>query len=220
MKPRLKAAGLGLAAFALAAAFASASAPATTGGHFTTGAQHTSWHGTVDTMNVFTFAGQEVGCSIAKFEGTTSATTTASFGLLPIYEKCEFGLNGEYEGEVGVTTNGCGFEFTIGQKAKADNTAHLVCPVGTKMEFHLVNETFAIPPQTFSGVSFTPTVTFGASALTLDFTATGMTMHCEGGIYCAFAGTKWIGGLDGSLTVRGASTAEAPVGIQATGTEG
>src|SRR6187549_143162 len=219
MKTRLKATGLLLTAFALAVAF-SAPSTATTGGHFTTGTAHTTWRGTVHTMNVFTFFGQEVGCSKAKYEGTTSATTTESVTLVPDYEHCEFGLDGEYEGVVGVTENGCYFVLTIGKKALADNTAHLVCPAGKQMEFHLVNQGMAIPPQTFQGVSFTATSESGVSVLTVAFTATGMTTHCELGIHCAYFGTQWPGGLDGSLTLRGFDTSEKAVGIQATGTEG
>jgi len=211
---------LAAAAAALVVAFAfSGPSTATTGGHFTTGTAHTTWRGTVHTMNVFTFFGQEVGCSEATYEGTTAFTTTESVSIVPNYEKCEFGLNGEYEGVVGVTTNECFFQLTIGKQAEADNTAHLVCPPGKQMEFHLINQRMAIPPQTFEGVAFTPTSEFGTNALTIDFTATGMTVHCEAGIYCAVSGTQWLGGLDGSLTMRGLDTAGEPVAIQATGSE-
>lgn len=214
-----KALGLAIAAFALGGVFTAPGA-ATTGGHFTTGAAHTTWRGTVHTKNVFTFFEQEVACSKAQFEGTTGVTTTESVTLVPDYDECEFGLHGEYQGAVSVTENGCYFVFTIGKKALADNTAHLACPAGKQMEFHLVNQGMAIPPQTFEGVSFTATTEFGVSALTVGFTASGLTVHCEKGINCAFSVTKWIGGLDGSLTLRGLGTAGEPVGIQATGTEG
>jgi hypothetical protein len=219
IKRKATAVGLGLLAFALAGAV-SGPAPATTGGHFTTGAEHVLWQDTAHVPFVFTVSGAEVRCSKGRYEGTTVSTTAESVTLVPTYEQCEEWFVGEQRGVVAVTRNGCVFQLTIGQKALADNTAHLLCPIGQRMEFHLPNQTLALPPQTFTGVAFKAGTGFPASTLTIEFTATGLTAHCEGGLFCAWGGTESFGGLDGSLTVRGFDTFGEPVGIKATGSEG
>ena len=219
MTAKLKALGLAITAFAMGAVFAAAGA-ATTGGHFTTGAAHTTWTGTVHTPNVFTWVGgQKVVCSKATYQGTTTTVTTESLKLTPTYENCEFWANGENLGSVKVANNECGFQLTIGKKSQVHHTVHLLCPLGKQMEILLPNQGMKIPPQTFTGAVFTATTESGVSALTVDLTGS-MTTHCETGLICAFSSTDWSGSFHGSLTVRGLGTGGEPVGIQATGAEG
>lgn len=221
MRAKLKAMALGGAAFVLAAAFAAPSTPATTGGHFTTSTPHVLWHGTPETTHRFTFSGGgwEFACFKAKYEATTAATTTEVLTAFPTYDGCRVGNNGSYqETEFQIKTNGCHYEFKIGKKAAADNTAQLVCPAGGKMVIELPNQVLYIVPQTFSGIAYTATTELGVNALTLDFTTGLLTAHCELGLACVFA-TQWPMYLEGQVRMRGTTTAGEPAGIQATGTE-
>lgn len=217
MTSRSKALVLAGAAFALANAFAVPST-ATTGGHFTSGTQHTEWQGIAEGSNAITFLSWGAGCKEAKYLATTTAQTTESLTVVPEYGNCREMFQGE-EGETAIspTENGCHFLFTIGSKAEADNTAHLTCPPGKAMEFHLINANLLVPPQTFSGVSYKATTESGTNALTVTFTASGLVAYCEAGIYCAVGGTNWFAQLSGSMKMRGTNTEGTPVAIQATG---
>jgi hypothetical protein len=218
---KLKALGLVGAAFAVGVAFAAPSTPATTGGHFTTGAQHTTWLGVAEDVNVIAFPHWGVGCEEVEYVATTTFQTTESLTVTPRYVKCRERL-GEEESktEIAINTNECNFLFTIGKKAEADNTGHLVCPPGKRIEVFLVNATIMLPPQTFSGISYKATAELGVNTLTMTFTASGLVANCEGGIYCLAGGTNWTAQLAGSLKMRGSGTDGLPVGIRATGSEG
>jgi hypothetical protein len=216
----LRASGLCLTVLILGTALVTAGAPATTGGHFTAGAAHTALQGAAEDANAITFLSWGVGCKEAKYLATTSAQTTESLTVTPEYENCQERFEGEEEHGIEVITNGCQFLFTIGKKAEADNTAHLTCPPGKMIEFHLINADLRLPPQTFSGISYKATTEFGANALTVTFTATGLAAYCEAGIYCAFFGTNWLAQMTGSMKMRGTTTEGTPVGITATGSEG
>ena len=218
MNRKLMAVGLVLSALLVATGLTSAGAPATTGGHFTTGAQHTEWKAVVHTPNVFTFAAWTMTCSKATYEATTATTTSEALTLFPTYEACQWEVPGQVMGGVSIRTNGCHFRFTIGEKAEADNTGHLICPLGKSIEFEVPNARLHLPPQTFSGVSYKATTEFGAGALTIEFTTPGMTGHCEAGFFCAGT-TNWGAALDGSLTMQGFDTFGSRVDLKATGTE-
>jgi hypothetical protein len=216
---KLKLAVLACTTLVIAVGYSSALAPATTGGHFTTGAQHTQWKAVAHTPNVFTFASWTMTCSTATYEATTATATSEALTLFPVYAGCQWETPEQVIGVALIRVNGCHFQFTIGKKAQADNTGHLICPAGKSIEFEVPNARLHLPPQTFSGVSYKATTEFGVGALTIDFTASAMTGHCEAGFFCVST-TNWGAGLDGSLTMQGSDTIGNPVDIKATGTEG
>jgi len=211
----------------LAAALASISviglsATAQTGGHFTTEVANTYWVGSEEGTHrtEFNASGEFIFCEVAGYEGfTQGAGTFTEVKFSPLYDKCITTAN---EGAVTITENECTYVFTIGAKAHQDNTVHLSCPTGKKLEMHTPNCKLSFPPQTpQGGVAYTAVTANGKNALTVDVTISGIKYERHSGL-CVFLGTNGTDGeLKGSVTVAGFNLSDGkPASIAATGSGG
>lgn len=223
MTNKSKALGLALFAATAVAALAAASAAASVNGHFTSDVQEhhvilkgTSAFGTAH-QTVFR-EGTNTGftCTHNLFHGTasgTSATTTQEISLRPEYKGCAT-ENGSW-GELAVhVPTGCGtnvYKITS-RSAGGHDTVHVECEITITHP----NCTLKVPKQTpAGGVTYTAVTEAGVSAITADITATGITIHYEGGI-CIFLGTTHTFAMNGSITLWSESTAGNRVSTTAT----
>lgn len=224
MSLKLKALGLGLLAMLVTSAFAVMNATAETGGHFVAEQAHTILSGS-ETRNVHQVklaieGGTPLECTKVTYSGTTSSTTVESVTITPHYTEC-ITEGGGTPHNITVTMNGCNYTFTIGKNSLADNTVHVICPVGKVIEVHHPNCTITIPAQTpAGGIAYkTDTTAGGKHSITPEITVSNITAHYHGGI-CIFLGTTHTGTMTGSATLSGTTTEGVPVGITATGSQG
>jgi hypothetical protein len=224
MSLKLKALGLGLLAAMAVSAVGVMNASATTGGHFVSDLAKTDIKGTEEGTHRFHFSETgdpaEIGCDVATYTGQASATTVTSLTIAPKYETCYTTKSEPNTHEITVTTNECTFTFTVapGAPATTEQTVHLLCPAGKKIEIHHPNCTISIHPQTPTGTLTYTTATSAAGKheITLDadvhFT---ITRH---GLCQFIKPTSGTGTLEGSATVRGFETSGAKSQVNITST--
>jgi hypothetical protein len=225
MSTKLKALGLGLIATMALGAVAVMNASANGAGHFvSTGNTHVLVRGAenIGTLHRLELRshGLEGGivCEEAIYpDYTSSAETETSIVVKPTYNTCHTTDDAVPYDDLTVTMNGCSYRFTVasGTTDATEQTVHLECPVGAKIEVHHPNCTITIPEQTINtGVTYKTITEGGIHAITLESSAEFSTEY-HGGI-CIFTGTNHTGTLVGSATVRGFNTAGVQVPITAT----
>ena len=223
MSLKLKALGLGLIAAMAFSAVAVMNASATVQGHFVSDVATTHVIGTESgthrhDLSLHGFNG-ETGCDVTTYTGTTHATTVTSLTITPKYEKC-YTTPGPWspENNLPITLNGCTYTFTVtgGNQATTEQTMHIVCPAGQKIEIHHPNCTTTVLPQTISSVTYTRKInpTNGKHEITLD---TNVQFNIERHGLCGIFGTSGKGTLKGSATVVGLDGTNGPqIGITST----
>lgn len=216
MKLKLKALCLGALAATAIAASGGGGAAATTGGHFVSGAEHTTVEALGSAPHSYTFKTHSglITCETFRHEGTFSGPTAESIDLAPIYAGCV-----TQGGTVitGYTYNGCVYRLTVaaGTTSTTEQTMHFVCPVGQVLEFHQPNCLATMPPQTVTNAAtYTKVESNGKHAVTLDLHATFETQY-HGGI-CVFLGTKQSATMQGSALLVGFNTPGERVSLTAT----
>jgi hypothetical protein len=117
-----------------------------------------------------------------------------------------------------VTINSCTYIFTVaaGTVESTEQTAHLVCPAGQKIEIHHPNCTVEIHPQTVTtGLTYTTkTTATGIHEITSDVNvAFSMTRH---GLCQFVAPTTGTGTIKGSVTVKAFNTGGQQIPLTAT----
>ncbi len=220
MSLKLKALSLCTLAATAISAVAVMNASATVQGHFTNDApgghaliggveggshrHHLTLHG---------FSG-ETGCEGASYFGTITAATQTSLTLAPSYVDCY--TTGDPSVTVPITVNGCTYTFTFtgGNQATTEQTMHIVCPAGQKIEIHHPNCTTTIHPQTIAtGLTYTTITDATKHAITLD---TNIQFNIERHNLCGIFGTSGKGTLKGSNTLLGTNTAGERINITTT----
>jgi hypothetical protein len=107
--------------------------------------------------------------------------------------------------------NGCDYIFTIGKKNAEDNTVHLDCTNGTRVEIEVTIPLFADCTLTIEeqspegGVAYTAGELEGKADVTADVTVEGVNVIRHGNSLCGPAegnsgeltGTATLGGTDG-----------------------
>lgn len=224
----IKSLGFGFLAAVAISALTGSSTPANTGGHFTFGAAHTTLEGEQTNTHLFNAGAALVFCKTAKFKGTTTETTTTEITIAPAYDQCTWADN-----PVKVLMNDCQYVFTIGKKAGTDNTFHLVCPEGSKMELEVHGKgseivlcEVTVAQQTpNNGVVFETGGSGSTHSFTIDITLKVIVWEQHG--WCETltpSGTGPFSGLkgaeyEGKVTLKGFNTAGEQVAITATGSE-
>ncbi len=224
MSRTLKASALGFLAMIAVGAIAVINASATPGGHFVSEQAHTDIVGLegpgdhrihLEDLALLT---KQIGCNNVSYLGTISAATVESVTITPSYTAC-YTTGAGTPGDVTVTTNGCTYTFKVAAKTidTTNQTAHLICPTGKKIEIHHPACTYDIHPQTISKELTYKTATDAATGkheitvgLVIDLEATRHGM-CQLSLP-----TNGHVVLDGSATVRGAQTAGGQISITAT----
>jgi len=204
MNLELRALGLGLLAAVAISAGLAASAGANGEGHFVTDLAHTDIEGFVsgDHKLHFSLHGMEdeVGCNTHYYTATPTTATTTSITVTPHYEECVTTSNGI---ATPIEANGCTYTFTVakGTTDKTEQTAHLLCPAGQKIEILHLNCTIDIHPQTISsGITYTRKEVKGVHYITLD-AAVQVTTTRHGP--CQFIlPTNGVSTLSGFIVVR------------------
>jgi hypothetical protein len=210
--------GPGLVVALILAATLCLNASAETGGHFTTEAERTFWVGVEweGDRTEFVADGQFIFCNEVTYDGITEGAgkTFTELNMTPYYSKC---IMTSDESAATVTDNGCKYIFTIGKEASADNTVHLSCPAGKKLELKTQTCTLSFAPQTVNGVAYTTITEFQKDALTVDVTVKAIEYQRHSGI-CIFLGTNGTQGeMNGSVMVIGHNRVDSkPAGVKAT----
>jgi hypothetical protein len=233
MSLKLKALGLSLVAAMAVSAFAVMSASANEKGHFVSDVAHTVLKGTegpggAHRLHLTNHKGEgPLGCDEASYTATTTTATVTSLTVSPSYAKCYTtpGAPGwTPENDIPVTVNGCTYTFTVAEKTvnTTEQTVHLLCPAGKKIEVHHPNCTVDIHPQTIVPEANKPTVTYTdienpitkKREITLDANVTfSITRH---GLCQFVLPTNDFGKLIGSATFSGFDTENKQVNITAT----
>lgn len=219
MSYKLKALCLGILATMAAGAYTAVSATATTGGHFVSEVAHTTIVGSENSTHKLEFVihGLEGGivCDEASYSGTSTTETVTQIDLTPTYSKCH--TTGAEPGTITIKPNGCIYRLTVapGSPATTEQTDDLVCPAGVSLEIIHPSCTMRFPAQNnLEGSTYTTTTENGKHAITIDVKKK-YTVFFEGGI-CTLLGTHHTGTTNGSVTVKGLSTAGEAVGVTTT----
>ena len=216
MRLRLRAHHLLLAALAVNALLVG-NAFGTASGHFTSSSSHAIVKGyEKGPSHKLEFSVSSVStkivCNSTSYSGTLASATATQFALAPSLSACEATSGGA----VTVTTGGCEFLLTSGPNTGGDNTVHLTCPAGQRIEIHASNCTMRIQPQTpGGGVTYATVTENGKHSLTVGATLSVSTQF-EGGV-CIFLGTNQTGALEGAATLIGTDTEGNPLDLTATG---
>jgi hypothetical protein len=222
MSLKLKALGLSLIAVMAVSAVAVMNASANGEGHFvSTGNTHTLIEGHVGQagsahtlhLTMHGFSG-EIGCTTQTHTATTTTETVSSITVTPTYTGCTTTSNGE---KVEVTVNGCTYTFTVAKSTvdTTEQTAHLLCPAGQRIEVHHPNCTVTINPQTTTtGLTYTTKLSAtNKHEITMDV---NIQFDIERHGVCGIFGTSGKGTLKGSVTVTGKNTNNEQVHVTAT----
>jgi hypothetical protein len=222
MSLKLKALGLGLLAAMAFSAVAVMNASANGAGHFvSTGNTHVevkgfAGPGTSHNLHLVNHGLEgEIGCATQSYTATTTTETTTSITVTPAYAGCTTTSNAQ---AVPVDVNGCTYTFTVaaGTTNSTEQTVHLVCPTGKKIEITHPNCTVSVHPQTVNtGLTYTTTVSgSGVHEITMDVNV--QFVQTRHGLCQFIAPTTGNGTLKGSVTVKGFNTAGGQVPITAT----
>jgi hypothetical protein len=145
----------------------------------------------------------EIGCDIASYTALATGETVVSLTVSAAYDDCYTTPEGAKD-SVTVTMNGCTYTFTVKKETtnNTEQTVHLVCPAGKKVEVHHPNCTTSIHPQTVNtGFTYTKEFEGTKHVVTLDVKATfANTKH---GLCQFVSPTNGFGEIRGSVTVRG-----------------
>jgi hypothetical protein len=152
-----------------------------------------------------------IGCNKQTYTATTSSETTTSLTVTPTYSEC-YTTPGPWTADrnIPIHVNGCTFTFTVAQGTvdSTEQTSHLVCPAGKKIEIthQQVGCTLSVDPQTVNtGLTYTKKTNPGTGKheVTMDVGVKFKTTR-HGGI-CIFVGTEGEGTLSGTVTVTARS---------------
>ena len=222
MSLKFKALGLGLLAALAVSAVGVMNASANGNGHFvTTGNSHTfitgfAAPGTPHNLHLVNHGLEgEVGCATQSYPShTISSETFTSITVTPSYAGCTTTSNGQ---AVPVDVNGCTYTFTValGTTNNTEQTAHLICPAGKKIEITHPNCTVSVHPQTINtGLTYTTEGSGNTHGITMhvniQFT---QTRH---GLCQFIAPTNGNGTLKGSVTVTAENTSQEHVPLTVT----
>ena len=215
MSIKLKALGLSLLAAMAVSAVAVMNASANGSGHFET-TKGAVIHGHVThptggphNLHLVNHGLEgEIGCDVQSYTATASASTITSITIRPKYETCYTteADHADHSPNVPVHVNECDYTFTVAQGTtdNTEQTAHLVCPPGKKIEVTHPNCTVSVHPQTINtGLTYT---TKGIS------NSHEITMH----VNIQFTTTRhglcqFIAPTNGQGTLRGSATVTATV---------
>ena len=219
MSLKLKALVLSLNAAMAVSAVVATNAPANGAGHFvTTGNSHahiTGFAGPGTGYNLhFSNHGLEgeIGCTTQTYSATTTTETTTSITVTPAVSGCTTTSNGQ---AVSIDLNGCTFTLTVASNTtdSTEQTTHLLCPTGKKIEVTHPNCTVSIHPQTDGGDTYTTThdvwfIITKHTHIQLNTTRHGL---------CQFiAPTNGTGTLSGSVLIKAFNTSGGQISIRAT----
>jgi hypothetical protein len=151
----------------------------------------------------------ESGCNTTSYTATATAATFNSLTVTPSYANC---LTTSTNTNIPVHVNGCTYTFTVakGTTNNTEQTVHLLCPAGKKIETTHPSCTVSTHPQTLNtGLTYTHITENGKNAITLDLNLQfATTRH---GACQLIAPTNGQQTLKGSLTLKGFN---GPVGPQ------
>jgi hypothetical protein len=209
MSLKLKALGLSVIAAMAGSSVAVMNASANTSGHFVSEINNLTHvtgfegPGTAHRLHLTNhgLSGQ-VGCDTVSYEASIIAGTVNSVTAQPSYANCY--TTTVNKPTVIVHVNGCTYTFrsAAGGTSNTEQTAHLVCEVGKKVEITYPNCTTSVHPQTVNtGITYTRVIENGKHAVTLDSNAQlSATRH---GACQHIAPTNGIYTLIGSATAKG-----------------
>ena len=221
MSNKLKALGLSLLASMAVSAVVVMNAVANGEGHFVSEEAHTVIKGTEgpgeNHRHHFIdedFPDSKIGCSTVSYLGTTDKVKVTEVVIAPAYSNCS--TTGAEN--LTVSVNGCTYKFTAAKNTNdnTEQTVHLICPVGKKIEIKHPSCTISVHPQTINtGITYThKTNANGKTEITLDTHATfSITRH---GLCQFVVPTNGFGELVGSATVQGFHKEGAQRSITAT----
>ena len=208
MSLKLKALCLGVIAATTLSATVAVNASATAGGHLVSELTHTAIEGFEFANHQTHFAvhglNGSIGCRQDIYSSTSATKTITAVTIKPEYSECF--TTADEEQKVTIDESGCTYEFTVALNttANTEQTMHLLCPTGKKIEITHSNCTIAIHPQTVNtGFTYTPNTNpeSGKHQITLDVKV--QLNHTLHGLCQFVAPTNGTGTVTGSVTVSG-----------------